>query len=320
MTVSIIIPVYRSQDYIEKCVRSVFNQTYKDLEIIIVDDCGKDNSIDIIKRVLMEFPNVVPKVRIIKNEFNKGSAVARDEGMKVATGDYILQIDSDDYVEYDMVEKLVTKAQEEDADMVICNMCYLFYKKRKIVKLFPPNDNLDYMSKILIGEMHAGVANKMMKRSVLVEHNIHPEPGINMGDDMTILFQCLMFMKKIVFIDDALYYYNRTVEGSLSKSIYPMINDIKIINLFDKCLKTNNIDNPHVMESFQMFKIGRLGRNLLECDLNEIKKNLNVFTFDRALVMKHKNLPIHYRLIVWFYMIGFMPGVNFLRWLKGLKK
>lgn len=319
MLISIIIPVYRSQEYIEKCVRSVFNQTYKDLEIIIVDDCGKNDSIDIVRRVLLEFPDVAPKVRILENDFNKGSAVARKVGMEAATGDYILQIDSDDYVELTMVEKLVRKAQEDDADMVVCNMCYVYTNSRKIVRLEPPADNFDYISKILIGDMHAGVSNKLMRRSILKEHNIHPVPGVNMGDDMTILIQSLMFMNKISFIGDVLYYYNRAVEGSLSKSNYPIDNDIKIINLFEECLKLNKIEDPKVLKSFQMFKIGRLGRNLFCSDLEDVKNNLNVFTFDKKLIMKHKNLPIHYRLIVWYYIHDFMLGVKLLRALKRLK-
>ena len=319
MLVSIIIPVYKSEKYIEKCIRSVLDQTFENLEIIIVDDCGKDASIDIVKRILVEYPHIAYKVRFIYNEFNMGSAAARREGMKIATGDYILQIDSDDYVESTMVERLAEKAKQDDADMVVCNICKIFSTKRVVVKNYPPKDNLDFVSKILTGEIHAGVSNKLIRRKIVADHNIYPVPGINMGDDMTILLESLMFMNKISFIDETLYYYNRTVEGSLSKSVYPMINDIKIINLFKEFFERNEIQLPQVLESFDKFKIGRLGRNLFYSDLDDVKKNLDVFTFDKKQILRHKNLPIHYKLIVLFYLNNFMCGVKFLRALKKLK-
>ena len=239
MLVSIIIPVYRSRKYIEKCVRSVLDQTYKDLEIIIVDDCGKDGSIDIIKRVLIEYPDMASKVRFIYHEFNKGCAAARRHGMKEATGKYILQVDSDDYAAPNMVEKLVTKAQEGDADMVVCNYYYTTNDRRSLVKVNVPNDNIEFASKVLQGYIHAGAWNKMMRRSILKEHEIYPVPGINMGDDMTILMQALFFMEKISYVNDALYYYNCSGDERLSRSIYPMINDIKLINLFSDFFNNN---------------------------------------------------------------------------------
>ena len=296
MLISIIIPVYKSEKYIEKCVRSVFDQTYKEIEIIVVDDCGKDGSIDIIKRILIEYPYIAPKVRFIYNDFNMGSAVARREGMKNATGDYILQIDSDDYVETTMVEKLAKKAEEDDADMVVCNMCHIYSTKRVVSKINIPKDNFDFLSKILTGEIHAGVSNKMIKRKIITENNIYPVPGINMGDDITILLESLMFAKKISFIDETLYYYNRTVEGSLSKSIYPIVNDIKLINLFNDFFERYNVEIPEVLESFEKFKIGRLGRNLFCSDLHEVERDVQVFSFDKKLILRHKKLPIHYRI------------------------
>ena len=316
MTVSIIIPVYRSQDYIEKCVRSVFNQTYKDLEIIIVDDCGNDNSIDIIKKVLVDFPDVAPNVKILRNRVNSGSAASRKNGMSVATGEYILQIDSDDYVELSMVEKMAKKAIEDDADMVVCNYYNITHKGVDIIKIDKTHDNIEFASKVLRGYIHAGVWNKMMRRSILEDHDIYPVPGLNMSDDMTILFRGLIFFNKISFIDDPLYHYNRIIPGSFSRSAYPMANDISIINLFDSFLKRNKIDNPQLLESFQMFKIVRLGRTLLDCDLDEVKRNREVFSFENRLIMKHKHLPIHYRLIVWAYSHHLLPVVFLLRQIR----
>ena len=314
MLVSIIIPVYRSKKYIEKCVRSVFDQTYKDLEIIIVDDCGKDGSVDVIKRVLIEYPTMAPKVRFIYNEFNKGCAAARREGMKEATGKYLLQVDSDDYVDPNMVEKMVSKAQEDDADMVVCNYYNTSLNRRTLVEIDRPSDNIDFACKVLLGNIHAGAWNKMMRRSILKEHSIYPVAGINMGDDMTILLQALFFMDRISYIDEAFYYYNVGDNERLSRSIYPMVNDIKLINLFNHFFEEINIDNKEINKAFSLFKIGRLGRNVLYSDLDEVDRHKDIYNVDTpSHAFLHKRLPLHYKLAVFFYLHNFMCGVKLLR-------
>lgn len=321
MLISIVIPVYNSCRYVEKCIRSVFNQTYQDLEIIIVDDCGKDGSINIIKRVLIEYPEMVSKVRFIYHEFNQGCAAARREGIKEATGEYILQIDSDDFVETTMVEKMVAKAQEDDFDMVVCNYFHTNNEHRSLVKIKRPSDNIEFASMVLQGYVHAGAWNKMMRRSILNEHEIYPVAGINMGDDMTVLIQALFHVKKIGYIDDALYFYNCSNNESLSRTIYPMVNDLKLISLFSNFFKENKITNEELLKSFKMFRIGRLGRNLLYCDLNEVKENLKTFDVASAEdVFEHKRLPLHYKLVVFFYLKKWKIGIKALRWLVGLKK
>lgn len=321
MLISIVIPVYNSCRYIEKCIRSVFNQTYQDLEIIIVDDCGKDGSIDIIKRVLIEYPEVAPKVRFIHHDFNQGCAAARRDGMKVANGEYILQIDSDDFVETTMVEKMVTKALKDDVDMVVCNYYHTNNDRRSLVKINRPANNIEFASLVLLGYIHAGAWNKMMRRSILAEHEIYPVAGINMGDDMTVLIQALFHVKKIGYIDDALYFYNCSNDDSLSKTIYPMVNDLKLISLCSRFFKDNNITNEEILKSFKLFRTGRLGRNLLYYDLNEVKENIKTFDVTNAKdVFEHKRLPIHYKLVVFFYLRNWMPGVKALRWLVRFKK
>lgn len=321
MLISIVIPVYNSCRYVEKCIRSVFNQTYQDLEIIIVDDCGKDGSINIIKRVLIEYPEMVSKVRFIYHEFNQGCAAARRDGIKEATGEYILQIDSDDFVETTMVEKMVAKAQEDNYDMVVCNYYHTNNDRRSLIEIRRPVDNINFASLVLLGYVHAGAWNKMMRRSILKDHNIYPVAGINMGDDMTVLVQALFYMKKIGYIDDALYFYNCSNDESLSRTIYPMVNDLKLISLCSRFFMENNINNEEIIKSFKLFRIGRLGRNLLYCDLNEVKENLKTFDVTSAEdVFEHKRLPLHYKLVVFFYLRKWMLGVKALRWLVRLKK
>ena len=138
MLVSIIIPVYNSEKYVERCVKSLFEQKYQDIEFIFVDDGSTDNSMNILNRLLDEYPAVKERVVILSHAENKGCAMARLEGMKHATGEYLIQVDSDDYVTPDYIEKLVTSAQKYGSDVVVCDYFY-FHDNRIDRKVLNPS-------------------------------------------------------------------------------------------------------------------------------------------------------------------------------------
>lgn len=113
--ISVIIPIYNVQKYIKECIESVINQTYKNLEILCINDCGNDNSISIIEEYLKKDN----RIKIINHNKNKGLAESRNTGINNATGEYIFFLDSDDYIKDDIIEKLYKKAEETNSDIVI---------------------------------------------------------------------------------------------------------------------------------------------------------------------------------------------------------
>lgn len=115
--ISVIIPIYKVEDYLEECLKSVVNQTFKDIEIICVDDCGMDNSIKIAEK----FAQNDNRFKILYHKKNKGLGPARNTGMKEATGEYIFFLDSDDYLKEDILEKLYNKIKETNSDIVVSN-------------------------------------------------------------------------------------------------------------------------------------------------------------------------------------------------------
>ena len=124
MKVSVIVPVYNVEKYLDKCLDSLANQTLKDLEIIIVNDGSPDNSEDIIKKYTKKYKNF----KYYKKE-NGGLSSARNYGIKYASGDYIAFLDSDDYVKSDMYEKMYEKAIKGNYDLVVCDIDYLYPDK-----------------------------------------------------------------------------------------------------------------------------------------------------------------------------------------------
>ena len=121
-SVSIIIPVYNVEPYVEDCIRSVIRQTYGGkMECIVVDDCGTDNSMDVVERVIGEYNGPIP-FRILHHEHNRGLSAARNTGMDAATGDYLFFLDSDDELTDDCIEKLTEPLVKEWYDVVIGNV------------------------------------------------------------------------------------------------------------------------------------------------------------------------------------------------------
>ena len=124
--ISIIIPIYKSEKFIEKCSRSLFEQTLNNIEFIFINDSTPDISISLLYNIIDHYPNREEKFKIINLEKNQGVANARNVGIENATGEYVIHCDSDDWVDKDMYERLYRKAQETDADIVGCNFRHEF--------------------------------------------------------------------------------------------------------------------------------------------------------------------------------------------------
>ena len=115
------VPIYNVENFISRCLESLFSQTYSNIEYVFVNDCTPDNSMTILSDMLQKYPSRATMVKIINNSQNHGIAIVRNTLLENATGDYILFVDSDDWIEKDMVINLVDKAASTDADIVGCD-------------------------------------------------------------------------------------------------------------------------------------------------------------------------------------------------------
>ena len=119
--ISVIVPVYNVEKYIERCARSLFEQTLEDIEYLFIDDCTQDRSIDILLQVLEEYPNRKQQVLIHHMARNSGQAIVRKWGMMNASGEYVIHCDSDDWVDNELYYLMYDKAISEQLDVVICD-------------------------------------------------------------------------------------------------------------------------------------------------------------------------------------------------------
>ena len=206
MKISVIIPVYKVEPYIERCARSLFEQTLSDVEYIFVDDATPDNSIRILNEVVRQYPERKNSVIILRQTTNKGLPAARNRGMQAATGDYIFHCDSDDYVASSALEELLAAALRNDADYVWCDW-YLTFTSRKRYMQQPSYRTADEaLRSILAGNMKYNVWNKLVKRSLYTDNGILFPEGYGMGEDM-VMIRLLAYAGQVAHVPSALYYY-----------------------------------------------------------------------------------------------------------------
>ena len=269
--VSVIVPIYKVEQYIEKCVRSIMNQTYKNLEIILIDDGSPDHS----GRICDELASLDNRIRVIHKE-NDGVSNARNTGISISKGDYIYFIDGDDYAELNAIETLVSYAEKEESDLVIADINIVDEQGNYLgetngenedeYRVFTSVEAADYFMKLDWGPW-----NKLYKREV---HQDVRFPSHKIHEDEAIMFQLFANSHKIVYIHNKLYNYIKRGESTTtsSYSIRKMdwydawINNIEFVKEFSpklvnkaiaKMLVTAiyNLDNLLLRENDSFVKI-----------------------------------------------------------------
>ena len=208
--VSVIIPVFNVEPYIARCVRSLFGQTLQDLEFVFVDDCSLDHSIDVMWKILEEYPKRKNQVRYIRQSVNSGLAKARVTGVSHATSDYIVHCDSDDEVALDAYQKMYEKAVADDLDIVTCDFKILGMGKPRVqVQACAPGREV---ADILAGKIWSNVWCRLFKRELWNDLIV---PKGDMWEDMVFTVQAISRSHRSGYIHEPLYLYYRR-EGSIS--------------------------------------------------------------------------------------------------------
>ena len=212
--ISILIPVYRAEKFIEPCARSLFEQSYGNIEYIFVDDCSSDNSIKKLQEILFLYPQRKPNVKIIRHKGNRGLSAARNTAVLNCRGDFVLHVDSDDYIPVDAVEKLVTKQQETGADIVTGQAIRLYKDKQYVIERPQFKNHDDFVKDMIIPSIHHTLWGRLIRRSLYIDNGIQAKEGVNIGEDMQVMVQLAYYAKKVESIWDIVYYYDCTNESS----------------------------------------------------------------------------------------------------------
>ena len=214
--ISIIIPVYRVENYISRCCRSLFGMRFQDVEYLFVDDATPDGSIAVIESVLNEYPHRKAQVRLLTHQKNMGVACARNTGLEAATGEYIAFVDADDWIEKDMFEKLYQKAEAGHLDITGCDWYLEFEASRRYMRQPVYEKASECLIALLTGEMRWFLWAFLVRRDLYVKNNIRFLDGANIGEDMSVLIRCFSFARSYRHVPEALYHYVRSNTASMT--------------------------------------------------------------------------------------------------------
>lgn len=226
--VSVIVPIYGVEKFIERCAVSLFEQTLSDIEFIFVNDCTKDNSMSILDTVIKRYPERQSTVKIVNHSQNKGLPTARQTGVKYASGDYICHCDSDDWVTKDAYEKMYLSAKKYQADMVISN----FYISDGITDRICYNELESSERNNLF--KYINIWTRMVRKDLYSKQILYPR--FNMFEDRVLSLQLTVYATKVICLNEPLYYYY-----SNPSSICRVFKEENCLNRWKQAVENSNI-------------------------------------------------------------------------------
>jgi glycosyltransferase involved in cell wall biosynthesis len=207
--VSIIIPVYNVDKYLDECLHSVIKQTYKNIEIILVDDGSTDKS----GKICDEYTEVDSRIKLI-HKTNEGVSVARNTGIELSTGEWIMFVDADDWIETDIVEKLLESIKIYNADICYCNY-YIVEKNRQILRNFEGNNQNEHINfnPKFYRQAFASVYSKLYRRSLLINKDVRFIKNLKVNEDIVFNLHVFDFNPKVCYCDAVLYHYRMSASS-----------------------------------------------------------------------------------------------------------
>lgn len=310
--ISIIVPVYNAENTIERCIKSIVECMNTDIEIILVDDCSKDNSVNICKKLKNDYSFI----KLYQNLENKGVSYTRNVGLKNASGDYILFIDSDDYVENNYINTFMECLLKYPKSFIVCgyindDMKYNQTKTNIVLSenQFEIGDIKDLLVKLFNHNLLQQLWNKVFIKEIIDRNNIAFDETINVGEDFKFILDYLKYSNelcKLVMINKPLYHYMRDQSDSLMYNINYVHYSVAIENIekmyslcgLDEkqinnnlCSKKKDLINTYSYLIFHNKKMSYTDKknNILKLDDQQGK---NLFKRQRTIYFKEKIVQI----------------------------
>lgn len=286
--ISIIVPIYKVEKYLKKCIESILKQTYKNIEIILVDDGSPDNC----GKICDDYKQMDKRIKVIHKN-NGGLSEARNYGIREARGDYLLFVDSDDFIAENICEILINNINKYSADMVICNFYYVFENKKAIKNEMSSKKDVQVLEKeniireyFLNYSVDLNVAwNKLYKKDIFKGMNAILFPVGKLHEDTYIMYKIYYNLNRLVRINKPLYYYRQRNDSIISsfsiKNVKDIIGYIKDYYIFSK-----NVDE----DLKQMIQIECI-KQYIGCIRRSMKAN--IFNDVKYLIYDMRNIIIN---------------------------
>lgn len=312
--ISVIVPVYKAEKYIHRCLDSLLTQTFSDFELILVDDGSPDNS----GKICDDYARKDSRIRVFHKE-NGGVSSARQLGLDNARGEYTIHCDPDDWVEPDWLESLYSAAVNDIADMVICDyrLIYTDHTKQQVVNCSLDPERL--FEQITNGKIHGQLWNKLIKRSLIEKADAKFPLKLDCGEDLFFCLQLLLVKPKIVVVRDALYNYNRTNVDAITYQYTDKTSEsLLVFIVYLKTLQNRNECSERIKKATENRKVIYTGQTLINSSdafLKEREKDIPRISIRRAFLF-HPVYPVHwcYYFVAICYSLNFTWGIKILRW------
>lgn len=247
--ITLALSVYNVEQYLRNTLETVINQTYKNLEILCIDDCSKDKTYDI----LIEYQYNDDRIKLVRQPCNKGLSVSRNLAISMAKGEYILMLDGDDLFALNMVEKAYLKIKDTDTDLVMWDFC-TFYKEDDLPKLIKkPSEliNFNPNNKIALLSRPAFTWVKLIKTNVLRDLNIHFPEGLT-KQDIPVWWHLVTALDKISVLPERLSYYRQNPFNTTSRKDKSVYSLAYVMDITGEYLKNNALYETY--KEFYLYK------------------------------------------------------------------
>ena len=296
-TIGVIVPNYNSGIYINKCFDSLLEQEYKVNEIIVVDDCSTDESTKIVKEYTEKNDNII----LLENGKNMGVSYSRNRGIENAKSEYIMFCDSDDWYEKQATKRMMEKVEKDSADFVLAGY-YITYKDgRKIEVKYNNLNKIEIDKETAISYLPITSSSKLIKKSILEEHNIKYPEGIKNCEELPVIPVAGFYAKKVVYIDECLYnYFQRENSASNHElqdlSFYDITYEKFKSNLpkeYKNSINIRMIEHLLYSKTYSLIKEKHLKKEIIE-NINKCKRDLGGQDINSILMQ----FPIRKRIFV----------------------
>ena len=306
--ITVIVPCYNVEKYIDRCFHSLLQQTYKNLEIIVINDASIDNTGEKCEQYAQQYPHI----KVIHNFPNGGPSIARNIGLDLATGEYISCIDSDDEIAFDYFEKLYNFSIHNDCDIVICGVYKVYQKKEKEINRHSDKDTVfekNDVMQLLFDDVIKSYVNKIYKKELWDGFRFIPG---RIYEDIAIMHLIFDRAQKIGYIAEPLYYYHIN-DGSI-ESTYKPLKWMNIYFSYKERLKFAEEKYPEMASylrgctlNFARLTLDNYLINKEKCDEPYMNEIIERMKNGGNIIRKSRNIKWHNKLMIHFY--NFSPKV-----------
>lgn len=327
--ISVIIPVYNVENYIKETLLSLINQSFRDFEVIVINDGTEDNSAEICSSILKD-SNLSYK---IIHKLNEGIAVARNIGIKEAKGEYIYFIDGDDYAESCLLEKFYIKAEKEHSDVVFCGYSYFDYK-RKMVKekmeryIKYPIDGDTAAEFMALNKFWISGGSGFYRKSFIKESNIEFPSDVHLGESTVFIFKALMHSKVVSCVNENLIYFIKR-DSSVTKMANERIFDLHKANIYIINYNDFHRKNPKIKDALVNYRIPStiikiylvlVSNSVYKKELLEFSKREDIRWYLKGFKPQHIKGNIEFKIVAWMIIINGNMSYKIIHRIKKLFK